>query len=181
MSDWFYQPAVRLLGHWPYVFQHLCGIAAVNIWNIFFVLTASSFVCLQYWVYCSLPIVRKLPLHFDVLIWPPSLSQECLNLPAFFPPVVLIAGEVAASRELVRSAHKFSISSRCFLSVQLIHLWYSICLTDANGTYTVGFLAQMPPPTPDDHDASFRNWWLFCFALVFPFNKNYEETGDTLF
>jgi len=39
MTSWFYQPVVQLLGHWPYVFQHLCGIAAVNsLFEIFFVL-----------------------------------------------------------------------------------------------------------------------------------------------
>ena len=32
---WFYQLVVPLLGHWPYVFQHLCGIAAMSIWNLF--------------------------------------------------------------------------------------------------------------------------------------------------
>jgi len=31
MTSWFYQPIVQLLGHWPHVFLHLCGIAAVNI------------------------------------------------------------------------------------------------------------------------------------------------------
>jgi len=36
MTPWFYQPVVQLLGHWPYVSQHLCGIAA--IFKIFFVL-----------------------------------------------------------------------------------------------------------------------------------------------
>jgi len=42
-----------------------------------------------------------------------------LNLPAFILPVVLNAEEVAASRELVSSACKYYISSRCFSSVQL--------------------------------------------------------------
>jgi len=35
MSYWFYQPAVQLLGHWSYVFQHICDIAPVDIWNLF--------------------------------------------------------------------------------------------------------------------------------------------------
>jgi len=42
-----------------------------------------------------------------------------LNLPSFFLPVVLNAEDAAASRALVSSAYKFSISSRCFSSVQL--------------------------------------------------------------
>jgi len=31
ISDWFSQPAVQPLGHWPYVLQHICGIAALKI------------------------------------------------------------------------------------------------------------------------------------------------------
>ena len=42
-----------------------------------------------------------------------------LNLPSFFLPVVLITEDAGASRALVSSAYKFSISSRCFSSVQL--------------------------------------------------------------
>ena len=42
-----------------------------------------------------------------------------LNLPSFFLHVVLIAEDAAASRALVSSAYKFSMSSRCFSSVQL--------------------------------------------------------------
>jgi len=53
-SDWFYQPTVQLLGRWPYIFKHFCGIA---------------------WVSCGLPTARKLPWQFDVLIWPPNSSQ----------------------------------------------------------------------------------------------------------
>jgi len=56
-------------------------------------------------------------------IWCCALTTEfqpgMLNLPAFFLPAVLNAEEVVASRELVSSAYKFSISSRCFSSVQL--------------------------------------------------------------
>ena len=55
-------------------------------------------------------------------IWCFDLTTEfqpgILNLPSFFLPVVSIAEDAAASRALVSSAYKFSISFRCFSSVQ---------------------------------------------------------------
>jgi len=35
MTSWFYQPVMQLLGRLPCAFQHFCGIAAMNIWNLF--------------------------------------------------------------------------------------------------------------------------------------------------
>ena len=35
ITYWFYQSVVQLLGHWPYAFQHVCSIAAMNISNLF--------------------------------------------------------------------------------------------------------------------------------------------------
>ena len=118
MTSWFYQPVVQLLGHWPYVFQHLCGIAAMNIWNIFFVLVV--------FLYMS-PVLGLLQFTHSrkaaFAIWCFDLTAEfqpgILNLHSSFFPVVLIAEDAAASRALVSSAYKFSISSRCFSSVQL--------------------------------------------------------------
>jgi len=56
-------------------------------------------------------------------IWCFDLTTEfqpgMLMLPSFFLPVVLITEDAAASRALVSSAYKFSISYRCFSSVQL--------------------------------------------------------------
>ena len=58
-----------------------------------------------------------------IAIWCFDLTTEfqpgMLHLPSFFLPVGLIAENAAASRALVSSAYKFSISSRCFSSVQL--------------------------------------------------------------
>ena len=59
MTSWFYQPVIQLLGHLPCAFQYFCGIAAMNIWNLF--LFQSCFcICHQSWVYCSLPIAGRL-------------------------------------------------------------------------------------------------------------------------
>ena len=56
-------------------------------------------------------------------IWCFDLTTEfqpgMSNLPSLFLPVVLTAEDAAASKALVSSAYKFSISSRCFSSVQL--------------------------------------------------------------
>jgi len=75
-------------------------------------------------------------------IWCFDLTTEfqpgMLNLPSFFLPAVLIAEDDAASRALVRSAYKFSISSRCFSSVQL-KFWQ--CLTSVgNCSWSSRFL-----------------------------------------
>ena len=55
-------------------------------------------------------------------IWCFDLTTEfqpgMLNLPSFLLAVGLIAEDAAAIRALVSSAYKFSISSRCFSSVQ---------------------------------------------------------------
>ena len=63
-------------------------------------------------------------------IWCFDLTTEfqpgMLNLSSFSLPVFLIAEDAAASRALVSSAYKFSISSRCFSSVQF-KFWQ--CLT----------------------------------------------------
>ena len=63
-------------------------------------------------------------------IWCFDLTTEfqpgMLNFPSFFLPVVLNAEDAAEGRALVSSAYKFSISSRCFSSVQL-KFWQ--CLT----------------------------------------------------
>jgi len=88
---------MQQLVHWLCLFQHLCGIAA------------------------ALQFTHNQKAAFA--IWCFYLTTEfqsgMLNLLAFFLPVVLNAEEEAASRELISSAYNFSISSRCFSSVQL--------------------------------------------------------------
>jgi len=125
MTSWFDQPVMQLLGHLPCAFQHFCGIAAMNIWNLF--LFQSMFLYMS-------PDLGLLQFTHSwkaaFAIWCFDLTTEfqpgMLNLPSFFLPVGLIAEDAATSRALVSSAYKFYISSRCFSSVQL-KFWQ--CLT----------------------------------------------------
>ena len=113
------QPTVQLLGHWPYVFQHLCSIAVQWIFEIFFCFNHLPAYATSLGSYRGLPTAKKLPLQFDVLNSPLSSSQECQIYLNSFYLLFQNAEDAAASKELVSSANKFYISSKCFSSVQL--------------------------------------------------------------